>query len=151
MRGNQESRTLSLMLKKYFGICVPIESLEPTRTLGDVLKVVLPLLPARETGYVESRALEKRVTRVVMASYNRTRHAVIFNFACLKCGRRLGAEGLRLGNEQRWRYLDDFCAKHPGQLISVFWDLDAVCPGCGCQYAYDSRECSLRIRERAST
>jgi hypothetical protein len=150
MSRNQENRTLSLMLKKCFSICVPLESLdslEQTRTLGDVLKVVIPLLPAPETGYVQSIALEKRVIRVVMASYTRTKHAVVFNFACLKCGRRLGAEGLRLGNEQRSRYLDEFRAEHPGQLISVFWDIDAVCPQCGCEYAYDSRECSLTLRE----
>ena len=136
------------MLKKRFGIDVPVERLEQTGTLGDVLKVVVPLLPALGSSYEERVSVEKKITRVVMASYTQTKHEVIFNFACVKCGLRLGAEGLRLGKERRLRCIRDFQSTTPGQLISAFWDIDAVCPRCGCEYGYDSAECFLKERQR---
>jgi hypothetical protein len=134
------------MLKKYFGIDVPVGRLEQTGTLGDVLKVVIPFLPALGSTH-EERVVQKKITRVVMASYTQTKHEVIFNLACVKCGLRLGAEGLRLGKERRLRWIRDFRTETPGQLISAFWDIDAVCPRCGCEYAYDSVECSLKARK----
>jgi hypothetical protein len=144
----QESRTLSLMIEKHLGVRVAAERLEETKTTGDLLSVVLPLLPAPGRTYLERRTVEDRVARIQMASYRRTRRDVIFNFVCLRCHNRLGAEAVRLANGRWLAFLmnaEGASAPLVGRLIR---DLHAVCPSCGCDYTYNGAECLLRVRER---
>ncbi len=148
MNSSQENRTLSLMLEKHLGIRVAAERLEERKTFGDLLSIVLPLLPAPGRTYLEQRTLDDKVAKIQMASHRRTRRDVIFNFVCLRCHNRLGAEAVRLANERWLAFLVDAKGASAPLVGRLIRNLHAVCPSCGCDYTYSASECHLRVRER---
>jgi len=145
MNQNTGNIVLSRMLKKEFGVDVPIAQLESAGVLGDFQSVVLALVRKSGAPFNE-RALRDRVIKVVMANYNLTFRRAAYDFNRLKCQQRLGVEGVRLGN-QRWKdFLGRYCRANLGLLVSWVRDVHAVCPRCGCEYTYRSKDASLRLR-----
>ena len=148
MNRSQKNRTLSLMLEKHLGVRVAAGRLEEAKTTGELLSVVLPLLPAPGRTYLERRTVEDRVARIQMASYRRTRRDVILNFVCLRCHKRLGAQAVHLANEAWLAFLMDATGAYAPAVGRLIRDLHAVCPSCGCEYTYNGAECHLRVREK---
>jgi hypothetical protein len=145
MNQNTKNIGLSRMLKKQFGVDVPIAQLESAIVLGQFQDIVLALV--RKSGApCDEWALREKVIKVVMANHKLTFRRAAYDFICLKCHQRLGVEGVRLG-KQRWKeFLDNFYRQNPGCLVSFGRTIHAVCPHCGCEYTYHGEDASLRFR-----
>jgi hypothetical protein len=142
-----ETEKLRSMLSKYLGIRVPGERLLACETAGDLLGVVLPLLPALGATYEERRAVEDKISRMGLASYKWAMHRVICTFKCVICGEQLGAQALRLGARHFAGLLDDLHKNHRERLISIRRDTHAVCPRCRSRYRYTDQRTLVRLED----
>lgn len=145
-----EKEKLRSMLLKYLGIPVPGERLLACQTAGDLLGVVLPLIPALGGTYEERKAVETKISRIGLASYTWAMHRVICSFECVICGEQLGAQALRLGARHFTALLDDLHKNHRERLISIRRDTYAVCPRCGSPYCYTDQRSLARLEDSGS-
>lgn len=58
-------------------------------------------------------------------------------FACVRCGRILGREGLQRGDEAWREHFTALHRRHPNAILRVVRDVYAVCPRCGARHGYD--------------
>jgi hypothetical protein len=142
-----ETNKLHSFLANILGIEVPRDRLLACETAGDLLDVVLPLLPELGATYEERKAVEDKISRMGLASYQWAMHRVICSFECVICGRRLGAEALRLGAQHFATLLDNLHKNYPGKLISIRRDTHAVCPGCGNRYFYTNQQILVQVED----
>jgi hypothetical protein len=131
-----ETRRLSMVLEKRLGVRVPIETLLGCENLRQLESGVILLLPERGKTPEEREALGDKIVDLSMFCYRWTMRDVIRDFICLTCNQRLGARALFLGKQYYSRFMRDTFARHPGELITVHCDTDAVCPHCRSRYAY---------------
>jgi hypothetical protein len=64
--------------------------------------------------------------------------SLVETFACLSCGRILGADALRLADERWAKHLNDLARHYEGAGIRyrVVRNFDAICPHCGAYHAF---------------
>jgi hypothetical protein len=80
---------------------------------------------------IQERIRTRRITRVVC------------RFVCVSCGKALGLEGLRLGNERWGAIIAELHERSPGSRFRVLQGIHAICPECGCEYRYQDGDQSL--------
>ena len=66
-------------------------------------------------------------------------------FACERCGRILGQEGLERGDAAWAEHFAALQRAHPYSKLRVVRDVYAVCPGCGARYGYDEKARTFRL------
>jgi hypothetical protein len=75
----------------------------------------------------------------LMLEERRMKHAAR-QFACLRCGKILGVEALRLSDQQHAADMRELRLKHPGVRFRIVRIGRATCTQCGARYRWDEKQ-----------
>jgi hypothetical protein len=95
-----------------------------------LLPIILPIV------LIQDRIRTRRIAKVVCS------------LVCIFCHTQLGMEAVQLGDERWSAIVTDLHARFPVARFRLLRDIHAVCPRCGCEYAYRDADCSLVLSPR---
>ena len=89
---------------------------------------------------------------IVMAVVdNRRKRKVAATFRCLKCGRLLGTEALRIADAEFSKHMDELRRANPGVKYRVVRTGHAICAACGARYTFLDKERTFVLEARHDT
>jgi DNA-directed RNA polymerase subunit RPC12/RpoP len=100
------------------------------RWLGNLVAVALA------AAFVICTPLWMPVGLALHGVYRRRLQKAAGTVGCLRCGRIVGVEALRLADKAWAEEMEDLKRRYPGARFRLERTLNATCPGCGTRYMY---------------